>query len=771
MVKKAIICWGGTYGAAWPEQLDQIARFDMALLDFELSLSDIPAIRAKNPNIQILGYHDVVYATATPERQLPEEAYIHDVSTGARLTAKDNPDYLIMNPENQAYRDYIVQKYLPYFNQGFDGAILDDFWAELWVDMLSGTPDPSWNQGDRPTRWQRALQSLLQYLKAQTPDKLWIYNGPSDGLYIPYCDPASQGKMEEGFAFYWLSWRMPIDDINELESISGQNIWDISMPHVYTEALDNEHDFLYAWCCYLLGLQNVDKSSFAWMNFWTVEQGKGPSRGYYPQMDLDYGAPIGDKYNIMDDVWGRAYEKYKIYVNLHHDNLATFTADGQTITLQPRTGLLIPVTPPTLHTLILSASLGGTTNPAPARYDYNEGTSAPITAIPDPNYRFSHWELDGTTRTENPITVLMDRDYSLKAMFEYVPVAITAQASAGGSVSPTGQVQMIIGQTYSFVAIPTPGSNYQFDHWDLGGTNQGSTNPLQLIANASMNGKTLTAVFTTIPPVQITMSIATSGNGSANLANGPHTFNVGDTVTFTASPAPNNTFVQWTLNGTIFTRNPADITITQSMNGLALTAVFRLTAIVLTVQADADGTVNPSGTLLLQVDQAYLFQATPDPGYMLDHWDLSDKSLGSTNPITITATESMDGQTLKPIFTTIPPPQINMNLAVTGSGQTNPAQGAHIFNVGDTIMFTAIPAAGQTFKQWTLDSQAYTDNPLALTITSDMNGKTLTADFTGPTAPIVTPIFPRIRTALSPIAALDAIYKRVDEIRSGKIGG
>ena len=62
----------------------------------------------------------------------------------------------------------------------------------------------------------------------------------------------------------------------------------------------------------------------------------------------------------------------------------------------------------------------GTTSPAPGTYAIQSNTSQQVTAIPNTNYRFVNWLLDGTARTENPITVLMDRDYTLEAVFEYV---------------------------------------------------------------------------------------------------------------------------------------------------------------------------------------------------------------------------------------------------------------------------------------------------------------------------------------------------------------
>ena len=77
---------------------------------------------------------------------------------------------------------------------------------------------------------------------------------------------------------------------------------------------------------------------------------------------------------------------------------------------------------PTYYTLTISASSGGTTSPAPGTYSYQEGTIVSVTAIPNTNYAFDYWELDGAyAGTENPITITMDSDHTLKAYFTYSP--------------------------------------------------------------------------------------------------------------------------------------------------------------------------------------------------------------------------------------------------------------------------------------------------------------------------------------------------------------
>jgi len=76
----------------------------------------------------------------------------------------------------------------------------------------------------------------------------------------------------------------------------------------------------------------------------------------------------------------------------------------------------VPTNPPPVS-LSISASSGGTTDPASGTYTYDYGSSVAVTAFAYSGYTFSHWLLDGATVYDNPITVTMDSDHTLKAYF------------------------------------------------------------------------------------------------------------------------------------------------------------------------------------------------------------------------------------------------------------------------------------------------------------------------------------------------------------------
>lgn len=83
----------------------------------------------------------------------------------------------------------------------------------------------------------------------------------------------------------------------------------------------------------------------------------------------------------------------------------------------------VALAPTIEYTLTITATVGGTTNPAPGQYKYVQGSTASVTAIlPQQDYIFDHWNLDGiNVGVSNPISVTMNTNHSLEAVFTYSP--------------------------------------------------------------------------------------------------------------------------------------------------------------------------------------------------------------------------------------------------------------------------------------------------------------------------------------------------------------
>jgi len=116
-----------------------------------------------------------------------------------------------------------------------------------------------------------------------------------------------------------------------------------------------------------------------------------------------------------------------------------------------------------IYALTITTTVGGTTDPAPGTHTYTANSSVEVTAIPNTDYSFDHWELDtiniGST---NPYTVLMDNNHTLKAVFTYSPPPPPLTAS----ISPLS-ASILVGQSVTFTSTVSGGYTPYSYQWYL----------------------------------------------------------------------------------------------------------------------------------------------------------------------------------------------------------------------------------------------------------------------------------------------------------------
>jgi parallel beta-helix repeat protein len=155
-----------------------------------------------------------------------------------------------------------------------------------------------------------------------------------------------------------------------------------------------------------------------------------------------------------------------------------FTYTHSTHTIQViGTWVITPL--PSTYNLTITTTVGGTTDPAPGTYTYTANASVQVTAIPNADYLFDHWELDTiNVGSANPYTVLMDNNHTLKAVFAYSP----PPPSLTASISPLS-ASILVGQSVTFTSAVSGGYTPYSYQWYLNG------NP---VAGATSNTWTFT---------------------------------------------------------------------------------------------------------------------------------------------------------------------------------------------------------------------------------------------------------------------------------------
>ncbi|WP_299439668.1 InlB B-repeat-containing protein [uncultured Aquimarina sp.] len=362
---------------------------------------------------------------------------------------------------------------------------------------------------------------------------------------------------------------------------------------------------------------------------------------------------------------------------------------------------------PVYRTLTINSANGiVTTNPNPTNGTYDDGISVTLTATPDAGYQFDGWSGDASGIT-NPLTIIMDADKTVTAIFSQIHRTLTINTTGSGSVTPASGTTYNDGATATLTATPVAG--WQFDGWS--GDASGITNPLTIIMDAD---KTVTATFSAI---QRSLTInATNGAVSTNPNPTKGTYDEGTSIILTATPDAGYQFDGWSGDAT-GVMNPLTIIMDADKT---VTATFSAIQRALTINA-TNGAVstNPNPTNgAYDEGTSIILTAAPDAGYQFDGW--SGDATGVMNPLTIT----MDAdKTITALFSTI---QRTLILNTTnGSVSTNPNPTNGTYDEGTSIILTATPDAGYQFDGWSGDATGVM-NPLTITMDAD---KTVTATF------------------------------------------
>lgn len=216
---------------------------------------------------------------------------------------------------------------------------------------------------------------------------------------------------------------------------------------------------------------------------------------------------------------------------------------------------------------------------------HTEGTVVEVVAVPEDGWKFSHWEeaLDGS---DNPVTLEMDGEKTIRAVFERKDYELTVKVDGEGAVSEDVVQAKTTEYPYETVVELTAnaGDGWEFSHWK--GDLDGSKNPKQINITES---KEVTAVFVR-STFDLNISIEGDGSVSTELLSGNETddgYEYESEVELTAESEAGSQFARW--EGDIEeTDNPITVTITEDLN---ITAVFEDADYNLTIEIQGEGNV------------------------------------------------------------------------------------------------------------------------------------------------------------------------------------
>ncbi|MCL2310350.1 MAG: hypothetical protein FWC42_08800, partial [Proteobacteria bacterium] len=353
---------------------------------------------------------------------------------------------------------------------------------------------------------------------------------------------------------------------------------------------------------------------------------------------------------------------------------------------------------PTYYTITPSAGPGGSIDPsAPIRLSSVQGT--PFTLTPDDGYKIA--SVGGTcvgTLNGNIYTVSKPTaDCTIIALFApTITYTITTSAGTGGTISPPGTISEIAPRTTKTFTV-TPNLGYYIssikgcDGVAVTG-DKTFTSALSYTTGPITANCTVTAAFTQLS-YTVTASASTGGTISPP---GPISATYGTTKQFTATP--NTGYYVDTISGcrgasvhgsrtsaTALTYTTGNIT-----DDCTVTASFAPITYTITVRADTNGTVSPSGNVTVGYGATQKITITPDAGFIASV--SSSPCDGTLNNNVFTTKAIFADCTITVAFTRAP----SIVTASAGTGGSINPSGAVSTKWGSSQTFTITPNPGYT---------------------------------------------------------------------------
>ncbi|HCE43232.1 MAG TPA: hypothetical protein DET40_06770 [Lentisphaeria bacterium] len=345
-----------------------------------------------------------------------------------------------------------------------------------------------------------------------------------------------------------------------------------------------------------------------------------------------------------------------------------------------------------------------------------------VTAVPNDDYEFLNWTGAGfTTTATNPLTVLkVTAAKTITANFKHIQKTLTMANDTHGTTTPA--VPTLINTLTPYTIKATPKAGWAFKNWTVSDAAKASL--------ASETSATTSVIITDNVTVTANfiggsvLTMAKVGNGSTNPAVGTSNVITGTAFDISATPDVGYKFAGWSVSGgaTVleFLNPSTKATLTAAGK---VTANFTLITNTITASAGANGTITPSGAIVVNDGLAKSFTIKPNTNYHIAEVLVDGVSIGA--PITYNFTNVKEAHTIEASFT------INTNTVIFVEGANGTITGPKVQAVdynGSGTEVTAVPSTDYHFVNWT-GTGFVTTNTNPLTVSGVKAPLTITANF------------------------------------------
>jgi hypothetical protein len=364
-----------------------------------------------------------------------------------------------------------------------------------------------------------------------------------------------------------------------------------------------------------------------------------------------------------------------VYVgNSSTRTLSNVTADGS----------IEVVFTPITYNITASSGSNGSISPSGSVL-VNHGNSQLFTFNPAIGYKVDQVLVDGVyvgdSATHTITTVTSDHD--IEVSFTPITYTITVSSDANGSVTPLeGAVVVNYGSDTSFSFVPASG--YEVDSILVNGVYRGDSSSFRFINVTS--AQSLSVVF-----AKLKFLISRSFSGSGSLSPGSDAYvDYGTDYRITVNPGVGQKTDSILVDGAL-TDSLSGYTFEAVSAPHSLEAFFSPIQYTLTASAGSNGSISPSGSILVDHGSSQVFTITPESGYMVDSVLVNGVNIGAVSSYTFVDVESAG--TIAAFFKLIPPTLYNITALANSNGSLSPA-GVNVVTAGNSIRIVSVPTTG-----------------------------------------------------------------------------
>ena len=270
---------------------------------------------------------------------------------------------------------------------------------------------------------------------------------------------------------------------------------------------------------------------------------------------------------------------------------------------------------------------------------------------------------------------------------------ITASASQGGIITPSGSVTVAQGANQSFTV--TPNAGYQVSHVAIDGVPQEATSSYTF-SNVTKD-HTIAAVFS----VKTYTINASAGSGGSISPSGNTSVNHGANQSYVISPNNGFTIADVIVDG-VSQGATGPYIFSNVTSNHTISAVFKVNSFTITVSAGPGGTISPSESISVPNGGSQTFTILPDTSHAISDVLVDGSSVGAVSSYTF---RNVTGDhTIYALF--VPGYTLSITTSGTGSGHVVAHPLATVYAPGTKITLKAIAGEGSNFGGFSGDCES-----------------------------------------------------------------